>query len=95
MYIERPINIFSYNKKCKRHLENLRHLEFFCIFWVCALQTGFYRLKKNLVYGGKTRSKESQFFPKNDAILDQSANLYSSTKVRYQKNASNAEKKRF
>jgi hypothetical protein len=53
---------------------------------------------KNLVYGGQTRSKKSRFFPNNEAILIQSAilisrNKVSCTKVRYQKYASNAEKK--
>jgi hypothetical protein len=48
--------------------------DFFGIYWVCALQTGFYRLK-NFVYGGQTRSKKSQLFLKNDTILNHSAIL--------------------
>jgi hypothetical protein len=71
-----------------------RHLEFFFLeifFWyILGLCTTNWLLqieKKNLVCGGQTRSKKSRFFPKNDAILNQSAILISqkkiSNKVRY------------
>jgi hypothetical protein len=54
-------------------------------------------LKKNFVYGGQTRSKKNRFFPKKWRHLEPIRHFdfpkkVSSTKVRYQKYASNAEK---
>jgi hypothetical protein len=60
---------FQTTRKCKRHLETLRHLVifflaiFFGLSWVCVLQTGFYRPKKHFTvaknFSQKLRHLES------------------------------------